>query len=154
MPDNTLPVVVEFDHRHTVAVKNDGSTTRITATPNPKYAARYKRLNDLPFTGKPPTWEHWCWWYFPKAANHAESQARGEFFWEEFVRFARGARRDRAKDAQRLLCYAIQAMPAYPQGGVEANIFMSKVAEALIAHLRVGLDHGAAPQAEKTEAAA
>lgn len=135
-----LPQVVEFDHRHTVKVVNDGTTTRIIATPNPKFSGKYKRIHDLPFTGKPSNWDRWCWWFFPKAANWVEARERGEFFWNEFVAFARGPQKRRRDDAVGLLVYVLEGMPGFPDGRQEADVFRRKMIEAVVAHLRVGLD--------------
>lgn len=136
----TLPKVVEFDHRHAVKVINDGTTTRIIATPNPKWQTKYKSMHDLPFTGRPANWEYWCWWFFPKASSAVESEQRGEFFWNEFAAFARGTKRGRAHDAACLLEYALRDMPSYTDGAREAHAFRKRLVEAIIAHLRVGLD--------------
>lgn len=139
MENNTLPRVVEFGHQHTVKVITDGTTTRIIATPNVKWAPKYKRASELPFAGTGAD-NRLYWWYFPKAANYSEAQTRGEFFWNEFVRFARGPQKRRAEDAEWALDWIIEAMPKWADGATEATVFRKKLAEALVAHLRVGVE--------------
>lgn len=139
MNSQPLPQVVEFNHQHTVKVINDGRTTRIIATPNVTRTPKYKRMGDLPFTGPGSDNRH-HWWRFPKAINHTEAETRGEYFWHEFVRFARGTQKRRADDAALLLRFALEAMPQYGEGNHEAHVFRKKLADALVAHLRVGVD--------------
>lgn len=143
--DPILPVVVQFEYYHEVRVEaGTFGIPRVVACVKPG-AAPVRKMQELPFVGIPPGWDHLCWWYFPQAANAAEAEVRGKFFWDQFVTFTRGSRHGRAREAHRLLGYVLDAMPHYAAGRREANVFLEHLGEALVAHLRVGLEEGPAP---------
>ncbi|NMG56839.1 hypothetical protein [Aromatoleum aromaticum] len=143
--DPILPVVVQFKHYHEVRIETDEyGLPRVVARVKPG-ASPVRKMRDLPFVGMPPDWNQLCWWYFPKAANDTEAEERGKYFWDAFVTFARGTRRGRDREVRDLLRYVLAAMPHYADGRREADVFLRSLGEALVAHLRVGLDDGPAP---------
>lgn len=135
-----LPQVVEFDHAYDVRLEHVGNATRVVASLKPKaYTATYKTLHGLPFCAHEPALGYWSFWSFPKAANDDEAELRGKFFWEEFVRYARGTQRKRREDAIRALhTHILPAMRA--KGGTEARVFLEQLAITAIDSLRVGVE--------------
>ena len=134
-----LPLVVEFDHRYDVKLERIGNTTQLIAQPIPSKTAPLK-MRDMPFVNQPANRDHIAWWFFEKARSYSEAVARGKFFFEAYVRFARGTQRKRPEEATRLLRFILRDMPNYPDGRDEASVFLECLAEATVAHLRYGVD--------------
>lgn len=134
-----LPTVIEFNgHHHVTLEKTKYGTRVVTSVGASKYPLR--KMSDLPFVNVPNGRDTLAWWCFPKAANQDEARARGKYFWEEFVRYARGPNRSRPEDSRRLLGYILADMPHAIAGQIEAEVFRQHLAEATVAHFRVGLD--------------
>lgn len=137
-----LPQVVEFSSVYDVRVEpTEGGGSRVVARlKQPKHPTSYKRFHDLPFCDVDAN-QKWHFWWFDKSSNWVEQQERGKYFWNEFVRYVRGPQKKRRADAmwntKELLGNAIHR---YPDGSPEASVFIEHLAEALISHLRVGLD--------------
>ena len=143
-----LPTVRHVARNHQVSVATVGNRTRISVTPA---GAHYRKPQDLPFVHKVENGNgegipKLIWFYSPKADNWHEAVARGHFYWEEFVRYARGPQKHRRKDAEWLIKVAIEALGRYQDCEIESQVFAEHIAEALIAHLRVGLDEGKTDQ--------
>ena len=135
-----LPQVVEFDHAYDVRIERNGNATRVVASLKHKaYASIYSKFHHLPFCAYDQALGHWSFWSFPKATNDDEAELRGKFFWEEFVRYARGTQRKRREDAIRMLVHhTLPAMRA--KGGIEAHVFLVQLVIAAIDSLRVGVE--------------
>ena len=144
-----LPTVLHVARNHQVSVATVDNRTRISITP--ASTAIYRKPQDLPFVHKVENGNgegipKLIWFYSPKADNWFEAVARGHFFWDEFVRYARGPQKRRRKDAEWLIKVAIEALGRYQDCQTESQVFAEHIAEALIAHLRVGLDEGKTDQ--------
>lgn len=144
-----LPTVRHVARNHQVSVATVDNRTRISITP--ASTAIYRQARDLPFVheianGNGEGCPKLIWFYSPKADNWHEAVARGHFYWEEFVRYARGPQKRRRKDAEWLIKVAIEALGRYQDCQTESQVFAEHIAEALIAHLRVGLDEGKTDQ--------
>lgn len=135
-----LPLVVEFDHRYDVKLERIGNITHLVAQPITSKLREPRHMQDLPFVNLPANKDYLAWWCFEKASNYNEAVARGKFFFESYVRFARGTQRKRPEDAARLLGYILRDMPNFPDGQDEARVFKACLAEAAVAHLRYGVD--------------
>lgn len=135
-----LPQVVEFDPAYDVRIEHVGNATRVVASLKHKaHASSYSKFHQLPFCALDPALGYWSFWSFPNAANDDEAELRGKFFWEEFVRYARGTQRKRREDAIRALTYHI--LPALrKKGGTEAHVFLEQLVIAAIDSLRVGVE--------------
>ena len=145
-----LPTVLHVARNHQVSVATVDKQTRISITPA-SASAYYRKPQDLPFVhrvenGRGEGIPKLIWFYSPKADNWHEAVARGHFYWEEFVRYARGPQKRRRKDAEWLISVAIEALGRYKDCEIESQVFAEHIAEALIAHLRVGLDEGKTDQ--------
>ena len=135
-----LPQVVEFDHQYDVHLEHSGATTRIVSSLKAKpYHATYKKFHDLPFCRIEGNGNVWSFWSFPKAANYREADQRGHYFWEEFVRYARGSQKRRREDA--LWAIRQHILPALMgRGGDEASVFLNHLCETVIDAVRVGVE--------------
>lgn len=138
-----LPKVIEFSHLHDVKLEHVDGYTRVIARIKPcKHDRGYKSATDLPFVYRDPT-NKYHWFYVRQPAeNYREQQERGDYFWNEFVRYVRGNQKRRRTDAIRHTSIIVKALFAYESCINESSRFTEHLAEALVAHLRVGLDEG------------
>lgn len=142
--DRALPQVVEFDSIYDIHIErlNDAST-RITAKIKPStWATPYKKPGDLPFVRMNPATGRDCYWSFERSTSWAEGQARGEYFWESFVRYLRGTQKRRRDEAvgvlKRHLIPALFGADAVIND--EAECFLQHLSVALVDSLRVGVE--------------
>jgi hypothetical protein len=141
-----LPQVIEFDDSFDVKIEHSHGHAKIKAVPKVDFRPKYKTIYDLPFVQPQDANGKTRWFYLPEAANHAEQQARGEFCWNEFVAFARGNHKRRRADAQNAASRIIQHLFVWRECSQESETFATLMAEALVAHLRVGLDEAKSDQ--------
>ena len=151
-----LPQVIEFSHAYDVKIETtEHGAQRVVARVKPyKYDRGYKSFHDLPFVGLSAADNRYHWWLFPKAANWTEQKERGNYFWEEFVRYVRGHQKKRRQEAIWHTKALLPALFQYRDGSTEADTFAAHIAEALVAHLRVGLDEAKTEQQLAEEARA
>ena len=128
--------MVEFGHQYDVKLEHEGSTTRVVARIKAKpHNTTYKMIHELPFAALDSAEGRYRCWSLPKAGNNDEAEARGHYFWEEFVRFARGTQKKRRTEAM----FALGCLMLPQMHGPEADVFMEHLVEALIDSLRVGV---------------
>jgi len=145
MTPHDLPQVVEFGNRYEIRTETtECGGTRVVARLKPsKINPNYKRFHDLPFVNHDVAKDTWHFWWFSKSSNGREQQERGTYFWNEFVRFVRGPQRRRREDSRFYAKILLQsALRNYPDGHAEASVFLDYLVDALVSHLRVGLDEG------------
>jgi hypothetical protein len=136
-----LPKVVEFGHAYDVRVETLDGFTRVTARIKPGLRrSHYKRFHDLPFCRLDPATSRYRFWWFEKSDNWTEQKERGQYFWNEYVAYVRGPQKRRAGEAVNYTKLLFEQIRAYREGSVEAGVFMERLSEALVSHLRVGMD--------------
>ena len=93
-----------------------------------------KTFNDLPFN------VGGVWKYPPRTDDGLDEKwATADRFWLEYVAFVRGADPERRTDAVGYTGQLLRAMA--DDQGATAGAFVGHMAEALVVHLRAGLDH-------------
>lgn len=148
-----LPQVIEFNHAYDVKLETHDGRTRVVARIKPsKYDTGYKRFHDLPFVGLDASNNHYRPWHIQKSENITESQERGRYFWNEYVRYVRGHQRKRRQDAISSTRWLLAGMFGFESlGSREIGTFFDHLIEGLVSHLRVGLDEGKTDQQLKAE---
>ncbi len=150
----TLPKVIQFNHAYDVKLEtHDGRTTVIARVKQWKYDTGYKRFHDLPFVYTDTANNRVHWFYVQKSNCWTEQRERANYFWQEYVRYVRGHQKKRRADAISYTRYLIDALGRYPDCKQESDFFIEHIAEALVAHLRVGLDEGKTDAKLKAEEA-
>jgi hypothetical protein len=136
-----LPKVVEFGHVYDVRVETHDGFTRVTARIKPgKQPTHYRKYHELPFCRFDQAAGRYRWWWFEKADNYAEQHERGQYFWNEYVAYVRGPQKRRRAEAVGFTKSLLNEIHNYRDGATEAGVFLEKLAEALVGHLRADLD--------------
>lgn len=143
MQKHHLPQVVEFSREYDVRVEttSNGGQRVVARIKPPKKSTGYKYFSDLPFTQCQEDVSFFCW-RFDASSNRKEAEERADYFWNEFVRYVRGGQRRRRDDAVFWTRMLARELFANRQLQTEADRFVEHLAEALVAHLRFGLDEG------------
>ena len=136
-----LPQVVDFGPAYDVSLETVDQGTRVVARlKTPKNPPSYRRFHDLPFVQYDPATQSYKPWGITPGTSPAEQEERGRYYWNEFVRYARGTHRARDKDAMHHTVWLLYGLMGRDWGqSDEARVFIGCLAEALVTQLRAGM---------------
>ncbi len=139
-----LPQVLQFSHDYHVQLKtNDSGLTELHVTPKAHKKPKYRTRYDLPFVLTSGCAEgRTRWFYAEPGRNYEERRARAKYYWEEFITFVRGDHKRRRAESIDFTIDILKHIFVWKEIDDESRFFAEHLAEALIAHLRVGLDEG------------